>query len=138
MYRLNEEKMFYDIADGVAIVIDFTTGMYYGMSTLGSAILDRLLKGVSTGCILTALKKAPDCPMDMEERLNTFIGELTVKDMLISGETNDDEAVPFDAQTFSDGFDLTLDEFAEVQDLIMADPIHEVDVEQGWPKLKKE
>jgi len=33
---------------------------------------------------------------------------------------------------------MTLDEFAEVQDLIMADPVHEVDVEMGWPVLAEE
>ena len=44
MYKLNEAKMFYDIADGQAVVINFETGMYYGSSPLASAILDLLLK----------------------------------------------------------------------------------------------
>ena len=30
--------MFYDYADGQAVVINYQTGMYYGMSLLGSAI----------------------------------------------------------------------------------------------------
>ena len=47
--KINDEKMFYDIADGQAIVINYLTGMYYGMSSLGSAVLDLILKGVSTG-----------------------------------------------------------------------------------------
>ena len=47
MYKLNEEKMFYDMADGQAIVINFTTGMYYGTSSLGSAVLDSLLSGAA-------------------------------------------------------------------------------------------
>ena len=39
---------------------------------------------------------------------------------------------------FADGFELTLDEFAEVQDLLLADPVHDVDVDQGWPVLGDE
>lgn len=33
-YNLNEAKMFSDIADGVAIVINSETGIYYGMNEL--------------------------------------------------------------------------------------------------------
>ena len=51
MYKLNDEKMFFDIADGQAVVINFTNGMYYGTSTLGSAILENLVKGASLGLI---------------------------------------------------------------------------------------
>ena len=39
---------------------------------------------------------------------------------------------------FAEGFDLTLDEFSEVQDLLLADPVHDVDVEEGWPVLKED
>ena len=39
---------------------------------------------------------------------------------------------------FIDGFTLVLDEFSEVQDLILADPVHDVDVEKGWPVFKEE
>ena len=138
MYKLNDEKMFYDIADGVAIVIDFTTGMYYGMSSLGSAVLDRLLAGSEADQILSVLKELPDCPDDIEAKMQVFIEDLLKRDILIRGGVNSGEPQPFDPQSLADGFDLHVDEFAEVQDLIMADPIHEVDVEQGWPFIKEQ
>ena len=31
-YRLNESKMFADITDGIAIIINAATGIYYGMN----------------------------------------------------------------------------------------------------------
>ena len=43
MYKLNEAKMFYDYADGQAVVINYKTGMYYGMGLLASAVLDRII-----------------------------------------------------------------------------------------------
>ena len=58
MYKLNEEKMFFDIADGQAVVINFVTGMYYGTSTLGSAVLEKLVQKVSTDKILAGLSAA--------------------------------------------------------------------------------
>lgn len=134
MYKLNEEKMFYDMAEGQAIVINFTTGMYYGTSSLGSAVLDALLAGAGVEKICDAIKALPGCPADMEEQLNAFVGQLLEKEIIISAEATDAPCT-LDATHLADGFALTVDEFAEVQDLILADPVHDVDVEQGWPIL---
>lgn len=137
MYRINDEKMFFDIADGQAVVINFVTGMYYGTSTLGSAVLDKLVNGASVEKILAALNVADGCPSDISAKLDAFIKALSDKEIIVSGDT-DDQDVNFDKAAFADGFDMTLDEFAEVQDLLLADPIHDVDVEEGWPVKKDE
>jgi hypothetical protein len=39
-YKLNEDKMFADIADGVAIIINGETGIYYGMNEFGTSIFE--------------------------------------------------------------------------------------------------
>jgi len=134
MYKLNEEKMFYDMAEGQAIVINFTTGIYYGTSSLGSAVLDALLAGADTQTVLTALQALPGCPEDMEAQLRAFIGQLLEKEVITAGESTGAPCA-IDTAALADGFLLTVDEFAEVQDLILADPVHDVDVEQGWPIL---
>jgi len=134
MYKLNEEKMFYDMAEGQAIVINFTTGMYYGTSSLGSAVLDSLLSGAAVEDVCKAIQALPGCPDDMAVQLDTFIGRLLEKEIIVPGDAAG-AACAIDASSLADGFDLTVDEFAEVQDLILADPVHDVDVEQGWPIL---
>lgn len=136
MYKLNDEKMFYDMAEGQAIVINFTTGMYYGTSSLGSAVLDALLAGASTENVRNALQALPGCPEDIQAQLDAFIGQLLEKEIIVAGEAAGAECA-IDAAALTDGFVLTVDEFAEVQDLILADPVHDVDVEQGWPILNQ-
>lgn len=135
MYKLNEEKMFYDMAEGQAIVINFTTGMYYGTSSLGSAVLDALLSGASVDATVAAIKALPGCPDDMDARMAEFVNALQAKEVVVPAETNPAAVVAIDASALTDGFLLSVDEFTEVQDLIMADPVHDVDVEQGWPIL---
>lgn len=137
MYKLNEEKMFFDIADGQAVVINFTTGMYYGTGTLGSAILENLVKGAEETSVLEAVKKQSGCPAEIEETFQEFLNRLLEKEILVKAEGTGTEA-SLSPEAFSDGFSLSVDEFAEVQDLLLADPVHEVDVEQGWPILKDE
>lgn len=137
MYKLNEEKMFYDMAEGQAIVINFTSGMYYGTSSLGSAVLDALLAGASKEAALAAVKALPGCPADMDVQMDAFIQALLDKEVVVVDDAAGSDAAAIDASALTDGFVLTVDEFTEVQDLIMADPVHDVDVEQGWPILSE-
>ena len=135
MFKLNEEKMFYDMAEGQAIVINFTTGMYYGTSSLGSAVLDALLAGASKEAVLAAVKALPGCPEDIDAKMDAFIAALLEKEVVVVDDAAGNDTAAIDASSLTDGFALTVDEFTEVQDLIMADPVHDVDVEQGWPIL---
>ena len=136
MYKLNEEKMFYDYADGQAVVINYQTGMYYGMGLLASAILDRIIAGNNVDEIITAVKALPQCPSDVEERVNNFVKELLETEVIVSGPSVSGGVEPMANEVAEDGFDLKLDMFAEMADLLLADPVHDVDMKEGWPKLK--
>lgn len=132
---LNEEKMFADITDGIAIVINSETGIYYGMNTLGSAVLENIINGASTENILKALKALPNVPADMEAKLNAFVEELKAKELVIEGGDGSGEA-NISAEAVADGFDLTVDEYSDAQELLLADPIHEVKEDTGWTPEK--
>lgn len=138
MFRINEEKMFFDIADGQAVIINFTTGMYYGASLLGSAVIEQLVKGAEPSAIAKEVGKAEGCPADFEGKLGDFIRMLTEKEILVEAEETGADSAEIAVSAFAEGFDLTLDEFSEVQDLLLADPVHDVDVEEGWPVLKED
>lgn len=138
MYKLNEEKMFFDMADGQAVVINFLSGIYYGTTALGSVILERLVNGKAPEEIVKAVKNLPDCPVDFAAQMDAFLASLREKEILLPGDTQPGGGEAIDGIALADGFTLTLDEFSEVQDLILADPVHDVDVEQGWPIFKEE
>ena len=136
MYKLNEEKMFYDYADGQVVVINYLTGMYYGMNLLSSAIADRIVAGKDVEEIITAVKTLPQCPPDIAERVHNFVKELQEAEVIVSGPTVPGGAEPLADEVVEDGFDLRLDMFAEMADLLRADPVHDVDMSEGWPVLK--
>ena len=128
--KINEEKMFYDIADGQAIVINYLTGMYYGMSSLGSAVLDLILKGISPAGIADEIRKKDGCPEEIGEKIDAFIKTLLEEEILIGSPDDEGTGEPavIGDEAYADGFELTVDAYAEAQDLILADPVHEVDV----------
>ena len=144
MYSVNEKKMFYDMADGQAIVINFETGMYYGMSPLASAVLDLILKGAAPQAIAAALNGQPGAPASLEEDIRSFIQKLMDREILVVSEAPESREggiaageIRFGQEALRDGFGLEINEYAEAQDLILADPIHDVNVDMGWPIMKE-
>jgi hypothetical protein len=131
-YALNEEKMFADITDGIAIVINSETGIYYGMDELGTAVFEQLIKGVSQEKVLAALQSLPNAPADTAVKLENFITDLREKGLIISGDEYSTE-VSF---TTPEEFSLTLSEYSDAQELLMADPIHEIKEDTGWTPEK--
>jgi hypothetical protein len=131
-YVLNEEKMFSDIADGIAIVINSETGIYYGMNNFGTTVFENLQNGVSTENILEALKKLPGAPADIETRLSNFTAVLLENEVLIKGEGSNAEAAINAETAATNNFSLEVKEYNDAQELLLADPIHEVKEDTGW------
>ena len=131
-YKLNEARMFCDIADNTAIIINSETGIYYGMNSLGTNVLENILKGVSTDKILSALKALDGVPESLEENFNMYINALIEKEVLLETDPSDAPA-KIDAEIAKeDGFFVDVREYNDAQELLLADPIHEVKEETGW------
>ncbi|MDR1167966.1 MAG: hypothetical protein LBK53_03630 [Heliobacteriaceae bacterium] len=131
-YVLNEEKMFADITDGVAIVINSETGIYYGMNGFGTTVFENIINGVSTENILSALKSLSGAPADIEEIFNTFVKALADNELIITGGTGDSAANINAEAAAEDKFTPDVREYSDAQELLLADPIHEVKEETGW------
>ena len=138
MYKLNESKMFADVTNNVAIIINSETGIYYAINNCGSIIFQAILDGCSIQTIEDNLKKILNCPSDINQKLKTFITELLQKEIIIEGETS--SKIPaFDESVITkDNFEMKLSEYADAQEMLLADPIHDVDEEEGWQPIINE
>ncbi len=131
-YVLNEEKMFSDITDGVAIVINSESGVYYGMNEFGTTVFENLINGVSAENVLSALKVLSGVPADIEESFNKFVEALVSWEVIIKGDS-DEAAANIKAEAAeTDKFVLDVREYKDAQELLLADPIHEVKEDTGW------
>ena len=135
-YKLNDEKMFADITDGIAIIINSETGIYYGMNGFATNVYENIVSGASVEAVLEALKALDGAPMILEENFKMFIDAMIEKEILIPAEGGN-LAVSINADLAKeDEFILTLKEYDDAQELLLADPIHEVKEETGWTPEK--
>lgn len=135
-YALNDEKMFADITDGIAIIINSETGIYYGMNGTGTMVYENLANGADSDEILSALKNIQGAPYDIEEKFNLFIKKMLEYELLIETPSNSG-SVNFDENIIKeDNFVFDIQEYNDAQELLLADPIHEVKEETGWSPEK--
>ena len=139
MYALNLPRMFYDMTDDHAIVIDSGTGNYYLLNILASKVFLYLTRGASPDELGMILSRIPGCPEDIRKRLEDFCTQLVNEEIL-----NIAEWEQFNGETdagdfwFSEGTEFRMDKYGDMADLIAADPIHDVDEAYGWPVLRED
>lgn len=132
-YKLNESKMFADISDGMAIIINSVTGTYYGMNGFGTEVFQSLLSGASEEDLLGAVSAMPGVTENASESLMAFIDRLLSMEIILPSEEGPTGEVNIDPSIASaDSFIPECTEYKDVQDMLFADPIHEVDAEEGW------
>ncbi|MDR0811479.1 MAG: hypothetical protein LBN23_04300 [Paludibacter sp.] len=137
--ELNKKKMFVDIADNIAIIINSETGIYYGMNNFGTSVFENIIKGASTDAILTEINKVSGVPADISARFTTFIEKLKSTEILIDSNAPVTSQVSLNADfAVADNFVLEISEYADAQELLLADPIHDVDEELGWQPVLKD
>jgi hypothetical protein len=137
MYEINEEKMFYDICDNRTIVINSETGIYYGINNFSTTIFENIVKGSSIPDILAALHKIQGVPADIEQRLLKFIEELQEKEIIIAGPTVENGVTINAEWAIQDDFNLSVVEFADAQEMLLADPIEMIEYEGWQPNLEE-
>ena len=135
-YVLNESKMFADITDGIAIIINSETGIYYGMNSFATNVYENIVAGVSIEKIKAAIEKISDLPADFEENFKMFIDAMIEKEILVEGADGGAEADINVDLAKEDNYALELKEYNDAQELLLADPIHEVKEETGWTPEK--
>ncbi len=135
-YVLNEEKMFADVTDGIAIIINSETGIYYGLNGLGTNVYENLVNGVSTDKIIAGLKGIAGCPADIEDKFNSFIKAMKDFELIVEGGSDSAEANINEEIAKEDSFEMDVKEYNDAQELLLADPIHEVKEETGWTPEK--
>jgi hypothetical protein len=140
MYAINEKKAFCDDADGQLIILNLDTGAYYAFNPLASAVIHDLMAGYEPGQIGRALEKLAPIA-DAEAQLNGLVDGMLEKELIVSlpdSKIPKDAMSPYSESLLEGGFSLHMDEFLDVADLLLMDPIHEVDPDVGWPQPKPE
>lgn len=138
-YQINAGKVAHETIDGETIIINFDSGAYYSTDLLGMEIWEQLKSGVTLPELTeTVARSYSGNRAEMEAALQNFVAEMVGEGLVVTVETSTGD-VPADSQpaiALTPFLPPILHKYTDMQDLLLLDPIHDVDT-QGWPLPKQ-
>jgi hypothetical protein len=132
---MNEAQVTHEVFDGEVLAVNLDTGTYYSMPGLGGLVWTWIVNGVVLGDVANLLLlTCSDVPDSVEADVETFVSQLETHGLILpsAGEPAQSPAAPTDKRPFKP---LHLEVYTDMQDLLLLDPIHDVE-EAGWPLAK--
>jgi hypothetical protein len=138
-FRINAPRIALEQIEDETIVIDFDSGTYFSIGPIGSAIVRRIAQGFTVEEVIhDGTQRYSGPAAEIEQGIRGFTLELERESILVdAGETADSpsEPTPVPPPQRTAFEPPVLNKYTDMKDLLLLDPIHEVD-EQGWPKQK--
>lgn len=132
--RANRPDVIDDVFDGEAVLVNLRTGRYYSLDGTGSEVWRQVLDGADVEQMVTHFSaRQPEDTDGLEGVLRSYL-QLLLDEALLVGTLDGNPIAAHD--TALAGFAPTLQVFTDMVDLLLLDPIHEVDLDgTGWPSL---
>ncbi|MBZ9676600.1 PqqD family protein [Mesorhizobium sp. ES1-1] len=136
IYTIASKDIVFESFDGEAVVLDLTSGKYFGFSDSGSRLWDALSSGVPAAELAGVVTGAG--PLSATD-IDGFVSQLLEFGLL--APVSDAPAQPLSGTLLAQLADTTeplkVDIHDDLADLIVVDPIHEVEEPLGWPAVKQ-
>ncbi|AWB33066.1 PqqD family protein [Orrella marina] len=125
-YQLaNPDIVFEQFGDDL-VVLNLRSGQYFGFNNVGALVWSALSSGVKASSLIEAGVQ----PQDLEK----FLSSLVSNELLVAQAPLDIQLAQEVRIQLAGASEVpTIEVYDDLADLIMADPIHDVDAETGWP-----
>ena len=140
-FKINIPRITSQTIDDEVIIIDLQNGAYYSLTMAGASVWSGIENGRFSDEITALIAAQYDGDQEMiEGSIEQFLSGLLAEELILVSESRElgdfAAALPTVASNGRPRFvPPSLQKFTDMQDLLMLDPIHEVD-ETGWPMLK--
>ncbi|WP_017718243.1 PqqD family protein [Kamptonema formosum] len=143
-FRINSPKVVHEIIDGEVVIVHLVKGHYYSLVKTGAEIWSGIERGISRSELVEEMVRRYDGePADIEKAVNNMIEQLQEEELIAVAQTEEPDsatvaagAIEAKANPEKLSFEPPkLDKYTDMEDLLLLDPIHEVD-ETGWPNVK--
>jgi Coenzyme PQQ synthesis protein D (PqqD) len=141
-FRVSSPRVMHETIEGEVILIDLTTGSYYSLRAAGAAVWHAIENGADEDGIGHALELRYEGPgEEIRSAVGSLLDDLAAEGLIEpadASEVNDARTASTAPPPSANGrvpFEVpVLEKHTDMQDLILLDPVHEVD-QRGWPHV---
>jgi hypothetical protein len=139
---MNTPKVVHEAFDDhEVVIINLDTGSYYSLDKVGADIWNLIESGASVSEIIQEFtRRYEPNGINIEDAVSLFIQELSHEQLIVAHSRERLAEAQLEGATVNPRPHFQapiLQKYTDMQDLLLLDPIHEVD-ETGWPKLKED
>jgi Coenzyme PQQ synthesis protein D (PqqD) len=136
-FRVNSQ-IIWETIEGEVLLINLGTGNYYSLRGTGAAIWNAVERGARVSETLEFVERAYEGEHELEAALIRFLEEVVAEELVIPIPPDGEETTALDETILSDApFETpVLEKFTDMQDLVLLDPVHDIDSAEGWPRTK--
>jgi hypothetical protein len=134
-YRANTPKVLYEAFEDETVLINLDSGNYYSFSGSGALIWDCIVRGDAVGSVIENLEGRFGGRNGIASAVEDFVRKLVEENLIVensSGTAKSMNQGKVEIPTPPQFERPVLQKYSDMQDLLLLDPIHEVD-EMGWP-----
>ena len=140
-YRINSPNVVAETLDREATIVDLEKGVYYALNEPGSLIWDEVIGGATQTDVADAVARTYEVDGKEAERVvGALIDQLAKAGLIVENGDASSNGVPASAGEpapspnggRSTYVEPKLSTYTDMQELLLLDPIHEVD-DSGWP-----
>lgn len=135
-YRLNEPDASAEIFDAEVLAINLKNGHYHSIRGTGVPIWSSLIAGFDEPQIVQALQASYGIDREtLEADVRGFVKQLVDGGLVVpdAGAASGPSAVPARSADPAAYSPPVFESHLDMQELLLIDPIHDVDVKVGWP-----
>jgi hypothetical protein len=127
-YRINSPAVIHETIDDEVVIINLDKGHYYSLDGCGA----RIWKGLVAGAPLAAIQSGFEGEAALvESGVSALAAELEHEGLIVAADADAPAGEPETEPSLA--FEpVTLQRYSDMEELLLLDPIHEVD-QQGWP-----
>jgi len=119
-----------DQFDGEVVVVNLESGAYYSLRDTAQEIWSLFENKISRSDVIKSFSNLTE---DEKLKIENYLDFLLSEGLIVENETK----VRDNFSSSLTYVGLTISKFDDMADLIMIDPIHEVDKDKGWPHKAK-
>ncbi|MEM1286676.1 MAG: PqqD family protein [Pseudomonadota bacterium] len=136
-FRLNTEKFASQSFEDEVIVLDATDGTYYALTGNAPEAWAALIASCPIDVVSSAIAARTGASEDqVAADLKVFASAMVAETVLLSNEADATNDAPTDLSQGRPTYEgFVWDKHSDLDELLLLDPIHEVNPEKGWPHI---